>query len=458
MIPQTSSTSFYKEPEFETLQLHAGQEIDSATNARAPPIYASTSFVFNSSKHGADLFGLRSLGNIYSRMGNPTVSVFERRMAALEGGVAAVAASSGHAAQFMAIAAICRAGDNIISSSYLYGGTYNQFKVFLKKFDISVKFVNSLAPEAFAAAIDDNTKAVYVESIGNPKNTVAPLREIAKVAHSNGIPLIVDNTFGMGGNVVSTQQHSTSDFMLAFHTGYLIRPIEHGADIVTHSATKWIGGHGTVLGGVVIDGGKFDWARSGKFPDFTEPAEGYHGMRFVETFGRAVLAVKVRLDVLRDMGPAMDPFAAFLLLQGLETLSLRAQRHSDNALELARWLEKHPKVAWVSYLGLESHESYKDALVLLRPNTFGGMLTFGVKGDAQVGSEVVDKMKLASNLANVGDAKTLVIHPASTTHQQLTTEEQLASGVTPDLIRVSVGIENIADIIADFDNALKVVP
>ncbi|KAI0367903.1 O-acetylhomoserine ami [Pilatotrama ljubarskyi] len=437
MIPQTSSTSFYKEPEFETLQLHAGQEVDSATNARAPPIYASTSFVFNSSKHGADLFGLRSFGNIYSRMGNPTVSVFERRMAALEGGVAAVAASSGHAAQFMAIAAICRAGDNIISSSYLYGGTYNQFKVFLKKFDITVKFVNSQEPTAFAAAIDSKTKAIYVESIGNPKNTVALLPEIAKVAHDNGIPLIVDNTFGMGG--------------------YLIRPIEHGADIVTHSATKWIGGHGTVLGGVVVDGGKFDWAASGKFPDFTEPAEGYHGMRFVETFGRAALAVKVRLDVLRDMGPAMDPFAAFLLLQGLETLSLRAQRHSDNALELARWLEKHPKVAWVSYLGLESHESHKDALRLLRPNAFGGMLTFGVKGDAQVGSEVVDKMKLASNLANVGDAKTLVIHPASTTHQQLGSEEQLASGVTPDLIRVSVGIENIADIIADFDNALKVI-
>ncbi|KAI0660172.1 O-acetylhomoserine ami [Cubamyces menziesii] len=469
MLPPSASTSFYKEPEFETLQLHAGQEVDSATNARAPPIYASTSFVFNDSKHGADLFGLRSLGNIYSRMGNPTVSVFERRMAALEGGVAAVAASSGHAAQFMAIAAICRAGDNIISSSYLYGGTYNQFKVFLKKFDISVKFVHSQDPEAFAAVIDDKTKAIYVESIGNPKNTVAPLPEIAKVAHDHKIPLIVDNTFGIGG--------------------YLIRPIEYGADIVTHSATKWIGGHGTVLGGVVIDGGKFDWAGSGKFPDFTELAEGYHGMRFVDTFGRAVLAVKVRLDVLRDMGPAMDPFAAFLLLQGLETLSLRAQRHSDNALELARWvlgsppvfvrrceavdgltlcavlrcvlyrwLEKHPKVAWVSYLGLETHESYKDALRLLRPGAFGGMLTFGVKGDAQVGSQVVDKMKLASNLANVGDAKTLVIHPASTTHQQLSEQEQLASGVTPDLIRVSVGIENISDIIADFDNALKVVP
>ncbi|KAI0739652.1 O-acetylhomoserine ami [Daedaleopsis nitida] len=438
MIPPPTTSSFYKEPEFETLQLHAGQEIDSATNARAPPIYASTSFVFNNSKHGADLFGLRSLGNIYSRMGNPTVSVFERRMAALEGGVAAVAASSGHAAQFMAIAAIARAGDNIVSSSYLYGGTYNQFKVFLRKFDINVKFIAGHEPNDFAAAIDDKTKAIYVESIGNPKNTVAPLLELAKVAHAHRIPLIVDNTLGMGG--------------------YLIRPIEHGADIVTHSATKWIGGHGTVLGGVVIDGGKFDWAASGKFPDFTEPAEGYHGIRFADTFGKAALAVKVRLDVLRDLGPAMDPFAAFLMLQGLETLSLRAQRHSDNAFALALWLEKHPKVAWVSYLGLASHESHEDALRLLRPHAFGGMLTFGVKGDAHIGSEVVDKLKLASNLANVGDAKTLVIHPASTTHQQLTEEEQAASGVTPDLIRVSVGIENISDIIADFDNALKVVP
>ncbi|PIL32566.1 hypothetical protein GSI_05269 [Ganoderma sinense ZZ0214-1] len=438
MIPPKPVNIFYKEPEFETIQLHAGYEPDAETRARAPPIYASTSFVFKDSKHGADLFGLRTTGNIYARMGNPTVHVFERRMAAMEGGIAAVATSSGHAAQFMAIAAIARAGDNIVTSSYLYGGTYNQFKVFMKKFDITMKFVESEDPADFAAAIDDKTKGIYVESIGNPKNTVAPLPELAKLAHDNGIPLLVDNTFGMGG--------------------YLVRPFDYGADIITHSATKWIGGHGTVLGGVVIDGGKFDWAGSGKFPEFTEPAEGYHGMVFTERFGDAVFAVKCRLDVMRDLGPAMDPFPAFLLLQGCETLSLRGQRHSDNAMALAKWLETHPKVAWVSYLGLETHPSHREALRLLRPGVFGGMLNFGIKGDAAVGSAVVDAMKLASNLANVGDAKTLVIHPATTTHQQLSSEEQIQSGVTPDLIRVSVGIENISDIIADFENALKMVP
>ncbi|KAI0739636.1 O-acetylhomoserine ami [Daedaleopsis nitida] len=439
MIPPKPENKFAKEPEFETIQLHAGYEPDAETRARAPPIYASTSYVFKDSKHGADLFGLRTTGNIYSRMGNPTVHVFERRMAALEGGVAAVATSSGHAAQFMAISAIAGAGDNIVSSSYLYGGTYNQFKVFMKKFNITMKFVESEDPADFAKAIDEKTKGIYIESIGNPRNTVAPLPELAKVAHDNGIPLLVDNTFGMGG--------------------YLVRPFDHGADIITHSATKWIGGHGTVLGGVVIDGGKFDWAASGKFPDFTEPADGYHGMRFVEQFGAAVFAVKCRLDVMRDLGPAMDPFPAFLLLMGIETLSLRGQRHSDNALALAQWLQHHPKVAWVSYLGLESHSSHALARRLVRPGAFGGMLNFGVKGgDAQVGSAVVDALKLASNLANVGDAKTLVIHPATTTHQQLTAEEQIRSGVTPDLIRVSVGIENIADIIADFELALKVVP
>ncbi|OCH85386.1 hypothetical protein OBBRIDRAFT_315035 [Obba rivulosa] len=429
---------FYKAPEFETLQLHAGQEVDPATNARAVPVYASTSFVFNNSEHAADLFGLRTFGNIYSRIGNPTVDVFEKRIAALEGGAAAVAASSGQSAQFMAIAAIAGAGDNIVSTSYLYGGTYNQFKVFLKKFNINVKFVTSHEPEAFAAAIDDNTKAIYVESIGNPKFNVAPLPELAQIAHDHDIPLIVDNTFGMGG--------------------YLIRPIEHGADIVVHSATKWIGGHGTTIAGVIVDAGKFDWARSGKFPSFTEPSDGYHGLKFSETFGPLAFAVKVRVEVLRDLGSALNPFGAFLLLQGLETLSLRAQRHSDNALLLAQWLEQHPKVAWVSYLGLESHSSHRIAQRLLRPNAYGGVLSFGVKGDATVGSKVVDTLRLASNLANVGDAKTLVIHPATTTHQQLTVEEQASSGVTPDLIRVSVGIENIADIVADFDEALKAVP
>ncbi|KAI9451243.1 O-acetylhomoserine ami [Russula earlei] len=442
------TSQLYREPEFETLQLHAGQEPDPTTNARAPPIYASTSFVFNDTAHGANLFGLREFGNIYSRIGNPTVDVFEKRIAALEGGIAAVASSSGQAAQFMAISNIAGSGDNIVSTSYLYGGvshspdfprtTYNQFKVLFKKYGIKVKFVTSDDPAAFAAAIDENTKAVYVESIGNPKYNVSPIREIAKVAHEHNVPLIVDNTFGMGG--------------------YLIRPIEHGADIVVHSATKWIGGHGTTIAGVVIDSGKFDWT-SGRFPSFTSPAEGYHGLKFSEAFGKIAFAVKLRVEILRDMGATLNPFGAFLLLQGLETLSLRAQRHSDNALALARYLEQHEKVSWVSYVGLESHPSHELALKTLREGAFGGVLSFGVKGgEVAVGSKVVDSLRLASNLANVGDAKTLVIHPATTTHQQLTEEEQVASGVTPDLIRVSVGLENIKDIIADFEGALKAVP
>ncbi|KAI0791404.1 O-acetylhomoserine ami [Abortiporus biennis] len=433
-----SLTNFHKEPEFETLQLHAGQEPDPATNARAPPIYATTSYVFNNSQHGADLFGLKAFGNIYSRIGNPTLDVFEKRMAALEGGVAALAASSGHSAQFMAISTIANAGDNIVSSSALYGGTYNQFKVFFKKFGIHVKFVNSNDPEEYEKAIDENTKAIYTESIGNPGFNVAPLPELADVAHKHKIPLIVDNTFGLGG--------------------YLIRPIEHGADIVVHSATKWIGGHGTTIAGVIIDAGKFDWAASGKFPSFTEPSEGYHGLKFSETFGKIAFIIKARVEVLRDLGSTLNPFAAFLLLQGLETLSLRAERHSENALALAQWLEQHPKVSWVLYNGLPSHPSHNVARRLFRPNVYGGMLSFGVKGDASVGRQVVDSLKLASNLANVGDAKTLVIHPATTTHSQLNEEEQKTAGVTPDLVRVSVGIENISDIIADFSEALKVVP
>ncbi|KLO11958.1 O-acetylhomoserine ami [Schizopora paradoxa] len=430
-----AETKFYKKPEFDTLQLHAGQVPDSETNARAVPIYASTSFVFNDSAHGADLFGLRTAGNIYSRIGNPTVDVFEKRMAALEGGAAAVAVASGQAAQFMAIGVVAGAGDNIVSTSYLYGGTYNQFKVLLKKFGITVKFVSGDTPEAFAAAIDEKTKAIYVESIGNPKYNVAPIPELAEVAHKHGLPLIVDNTFGCGG--------------------YLIRPIEHGADIVCHSATKWIGGHGTTLGGVVVDSGKFDWTKSGRFPTFTEPSEGYHGLKFSDAFGNIAFAVKLRVEILRDLGACLSPFAAFLLLQGLETLSLRSQRHCDNALALAQWLEQHPKIAWVKYPGLASHPSHALANRLLRAKSYGGVLSFGVKGDAHIGSLVVDKLKLASNLANVGDAKTLVIHPATTTHEQLSPEEQVASGVTPDLIRVSVGIEDISDIIADFDHAIK---
>jgi len=427
-----------KPQEFETLQLHAGQVPDPTTNARAVPIYASTSFVFNDSTHGADLFSLKAFGHIYSRIGNPTVDVFENRIAALEGGVAAVATASGQSAQFLAISTIASAGDNIVSTSYLYGGTYNQFKVTFKKYGIGVKFVHGDDPASFAAAIDENTKAIYVESIGNPKYNVADIPELAKVAHDHGIPLIVDNTFGMGG--------------------YLIRPIELGADIVVHSATKWIGGHGTTIAGVVIDSGKFNWARSGKFPSFTSPSEGYHGMIFHDTFGALAFAVKLRVELLRDIGPALNPFAAFLLIQGIETLSLRAQRHSENCLALAQWLIKHERVAWVSYLGLENHEYHQRAKKLLRPNAFGGVLSFGIKGDAKIASTMVDALKLASNLANVGDAKTLVIHPATTTHQQLTDDERLSSGVTDDLIRVSVGIEHINDIIADFEQALKAVP
>ncbi|SJL06573.1 probable O-acetylhomoserine (thiol)-lyase [Armillaria ostoyae] len=428
---------FYKEPEFDTIQLHGGQRPDTATNARAVPIYASTSFVFNNSAHGADLFNLRTTGNIYSRIGNPTVSVFEDRIAALEGGAAAVATASGQAAQFLAISAIADAGDNIVSSSYLYGGTYNQFKVTFKKFGIGVKFVTDNDPKSFAAAINDKTKAIYIESITNPKYNVLDIPALAQVAHDHGIPLVVDNTFGMGG--------------------YLVRPIDFGADIVVHSATKWIGGHGTTIGGVVIDAGKFDWKKSGKFPGFTSPSEGYHGLVFWDTFGPVSFAVKVRTELLRDIGPALNPFGAFLILQGLETLSLRGQRHSENALVLAKWLEKQPQVTWVSYLGLESHESHTLAKQLLRPDTFGGMLSFGVKGGAVAGSTLVDNLKLASQLANVGDAKTLVIHPATTTHAQLNEEEQKDSGVTPDLIRVSVGIEAISDIIADFEAALATV-
>ncbi|KAI0337855.1 O-acetylhomoserine ami [Trametopsis cervina] len=437
-----STTNFHKEPEFETLQLHAGQEPDPTTNSRAPPIYATVGYAFNDSQHGADLFSLKTLGNVYSRMGNPTVGVFENRIAALEGGVAALATSSGTAAQFMAISTIAGAGDNIVSTSYLYGGTYNQFKVFLKKFNIGVKWVTTPNPADYISAIDENTKAIYVESIGNPKYSVPDIPAIAKVAHDHGIPLIVDNTFGMGG--------------------YLMRPIDHGADIVVHSATKWINGHGTTISGAIVDSGKFDWARSGKFPSFTEPSDGYHGMRFVETFGALAFIIKARVEVLRDLGATLNPFGAFLLLQGLETLSLRGERHSSNALALARWLLQHPKVSWVSYLGLEHHPSHAMANKLLRiEGQYGGVLSFGVKGalqDVSLGSKVVDALRLATNLANVGDAKTLVIHPATTTHQQLTVQEQADSGVTPDLIRVSVGLENIKDIITDFEEALKTIP
>ncbi|MEH2437403.1 MAG: O-acetylhomoserine aminocarboxypropyltransferase/cysteine synthase [Nostoc sp.] len=426
---------------FETLQVHAGQEPAPGTNARAVPIYQTTSYVFDDADHGARLFALQEFGNIYTRIMNPTTDVFEKRIAALEGGVAALATASGQAAQFLAITTIAQAGDNIVSTSFLYGGTYNQFKVSLPRLGINVKFVEGDDPESFRQAIDDRTKALYVETIGNPQFNIPDFAALAHIAHENGIPLIVDNTFGAGG--------------------YLARPIEHGADIVVESATKWIGGHGTSIGGVIVDSGKFDWG-NGKFPLFTEPAPGYHGLNFQEvfgpggTFGNIAFIIRARVEGLRDFGPSLSPFNAFLLLQGLETLSLRVDRHVSNALELARWLEQQEQVLWVNYPGLPNHPYHERAKKYLR-HGFGGVLNFGIKGGLEAGKAFINHVKLASHLANVGDAKTLVIHPASTTHQQLSDDEQLSAGVTPDLVRVSVGIEHIDDIKEDFQHAFQQV-
>ncbi|MEH2163631.1 MAG: O-acetylhomoserine aminocarboxypropyltransferase/cysteine synthase [Nostoc sp.] len=426
-----------KQYRFETLQVHAGQEPAPGTNARAVPIYQTTSYVFDDTEHGARLFALQEFGNIYTRIMNPTTDVFEKRIAALEGGVAALATASGQAAQFLTISTIAQAGDNIVSTSFLYGGTYNQFKVSLPRLGIKVKFVEGDDPESFRQAIDDRTKALYVETIGNPQFNIPDFAALAEIAHENGIPLIVDNTFGAGG--------------------YLARPIEHGADIVVESATKWIGGHGTSIGGVIVDSGKFDWG-NGKFPLFTEPAPGYHGLNFQEvfgpssSFGNIAFIIRARVEGLRDFGPSLSPFNAFLLLQGLETLSLRVDRHVSNALELARWLEQQEQVLWVNYPGLPNHPYHERAKKYLR-HGFGGVLNFGIKGGLEAGKAFINRVKLASHLANVGDAKTLVIHPASTTHQQLSDDEQLSAGVTPDLVRVSVGIEHIDDIKEDFEQA-----
>ena len=423
---------------FETLQVHAGQEPAPGTNSRAVPIYQTTSYTFDDSDHAARLFGLQEFGNIYTRIMNPTTDVFEQRIAALEGGVAAVATASGQAAQLLAITTLAQAGDEIVSSSLLYGGTYNQFKVALPRLGIDVKFVEGADPEAFRAAIGPRTKAIYLESIANPGYIVPDLPALAAVAHEAGVPLVVDNTFGAAG--------------------YLIRPIDHGADIVVASATKWIGGHGTAIGGVVVDSGNFDW-RGGKFPLFSDPAPGYHGLVFSDVFGpegpfgNIAFAIRARVEGLRDLGAAQSPFNSFLLLQGIETLSLRVQRHVDNALEVARWLDAHDLVEWVTYPGLESHPSHETAKRLLT-NGFGGVLSFGVKGGYDAARAFIDNVELASHLANVGDAKTLVIHPASTTHQQLSAAEQATAGVQPDLVRVSVGIEHIDDIKADFEAAL----
>jgi len=425
---------------FETLQLHAGQEPDPTTGARAVPIYQTTSYNFNDAQHAADLFALQKFGNIYTRIMNPTTDVFEKRIAALEGGVAALATSSGQAAQLIAVTTIAQAGENIVSTNLLYGGTYNQFKVTLPRLGINVKFVEGDDPQEFEKLIDPKTKALYIESIGNPKLNVPNIDEIAEIAHRHGIPLIVDNTFGAAG--------------------YLVRPFDHGADIITASATKWIGGHGTSIGGVVVDSGKFDWG-NGNFPIFTEPSPGYHGLVFNDIFGKGsqfgniAFIIRARVEGLRDLGPAISPFNSFLLLQGLETLSLRIDRHCQNGLVLAKWLEQHPAIEWIWYPGLEGHPYHQIAKKYLRNGLFGSMLSFGIKGGIDAGKKFVNNVQLSSLLANVGDAKTLVIHPASTTHQQLSEKEQKEAGVLPEQIRVSVGIEHIDDIIEDFDEAIN---
>ncbi len=415
----------------ETLAVHAGQKVDPATNARAVPIYATTSYVFNDADHAARLFALQEFGNIYTRIMNPTTGVFEERVAAIEGGVGALGLASGQAAETLTILNLARAGDNIVSSSSLYGGTYNLFQWTLPKIGITTRFVDGSDPANYAPAIDGNTKAIYLETIGNPRLDVPDIRAIADVAHAHGIPLVIDNTFAP----------------------LLCRPIDHGADIVIHSATKWIGGHGTAIGGVVVDGGTFDWKASGRFPDFVDPDPSYHGVSYVEAVGNLAFIIKLRVQGLRDLGAPLSPFNSFLFLQGLETLPLRIERHSENALTVARWLEQDSRVTWVSYPGLESHPAHGHARRYLKGG-YGGVLAFGIKGGRQAGRELINNLQLFSLLANVGDAKSLIIHPATTTHQQLSAEEQLATGVTDDLVRLSVGLEHIDDIIADLDRGL----
>ncbi len=424
---------------FETLQVHAGQEIDPTTGSRAVPIYQTTSYGFKNSEHGANLFALKEFGNIYTRIMNPTTDVFEKRVAALEGGVAALAVSSGQAAQFIALSNILQPGDNFVASSHLYGGSYNQFKVSFKRLGIEVKFADGDNIEDFETKIDENTKALYLESIGNPSFSIPDFERLAAIAKKHDLPIIVDNTFGAAG--------------------YLFKPLEHGAHIVVESATKWIGGHGTSIGGVIVDGGNYNWG-NGKYPQFSEPSEGYHGLVFSDVFGvdsplgNIQFIIRARVEGLRDFGPAISPFNSFLLIQGLETLSLRVQRHVDNALALATWLENHPAVKQVSYPGLESSPYHANAKKYLQ-NGFGAVLSFELHGDKALATALVDALELVSHLANVGDSKTLIIQPAATTHQQLSEAEQLAAGVTPGGLRVSVGIEHIDDIKADFEQAIK---
>ncbi|MVN76548.1 aminotransferase class I/II-fold pyridoxal phosphate-dependent enzyme [Hymenobacter sp. HMF4947] len=423
---------------FETLQLHAGQQPDPTTGSRAVPIHQTTSYVFKNAEHGANLFALKEFGNIYTRLMNPTTDVFEQRIAALEGGVAALAVGSGQAAQFIALNNILQPGDNLVSSSYLYGGTYNQFKVAFKRIGIEARFAEGDDADSFEKLIDGNTKALYVETIGNPSFSVPDFERIAAVAKKHDIPLVVDNTFGAGG--------------------YLFRPLEHGASIVVASATKWIGGHGTSVGGVIIDGGTYDFG-NGKYPQFTEPSEGYHGLIFNDVFGKGgpfgniAFIIRARVEGLRDFGPSISPFNSFLLLQGLETLSLRVERTVENALKVAQWLEQQPQVAHVNYPGLPSNPHHQNAAKYLKRG-FGGVLSFALHGSKETATMLIDNLKLISHLANVGDAKTLIIQPSATTHQQLSEQEQLASGVTPTLLRLSVGIEHFDDIRDDLAQAL----
>ena len=428
---------------FDTLQLHAGQSADPTTGSRAVPIYQTTSYVFNDSAHAANLFGLREFGNIYTRIMNPTTDVFEKRIAALEGGVAALAVGSGQAAQFIALNNILQAGDNFVTTSFLYGGTYNQFKVAFKRLGIEVRFADGDDPASFENLIDTKTKALYLETIGNPGFNIPDFEKIADIARKYDVPLVVDNTFGAGG--------------------YLFKPLQFGANIVVESATKWIGGHGTSVGGVIIDGGNYNWG-NGKFPQFTEPSEGYHGLKFWEVFGEGnplglpniAFAIRARVEGLRDFGPALAPFNSFLLLQGLETLSLRVERTVQNALAIAEWLEQQPEVEYVNYPGLKSSK-YNALAKKYLTNGFGGVLSFKIKGGKEAADVLVNNLQLVSHLANVGDSKTLIIQPSSTTHEQLTEQEQCAAGVEPGLLRLSVGIEYIDDIKADLRNAIDAV-
>ncbi|BCS54010.1 O-acetylhomoserine aminocarboxypropyltransferase/cysteine synthase family protein [Geobacter sp. SVR] len=421
-----------KQPSIETLLLHAGQSPDSATLSRAVPIYQTSSYVFKSSEHAANLFGLKEFGNIYTRLMNPTTDVLEQRLAALDGGIGALCLASGQAAITNAVLNIAQAGQNIVSTNYLYGGTYNLFHYTLPKLGITVKFVDTSNPDNVRAAIDENTRLVYTESVGNPKNNVDDFEAIAKIAHDAGIPFVVDNTVT---------------------TPVLFRPLDHGADIVVYSLTKFIGGHGTSIGGAVVDSGRFPW-NSGKFPELTEPDPSYHGLRYYEALGGLSYIIKMRVTLLRDMGACLSPFNAFQFLQGLETLHVRMPRHVENARRVAETLEKHPLVSWVNYPGLSSHKDNAKARKYL-PKGEGAIIGFGIKGGIEAGKKFIDNVKLLSHLANIGDAKSLVIHPASTTHQQLSEEEQLASGVSPDFIRLSIGLENVDDIIADINQALE---